>query len=96
MLINLNNCKYLILKKKLKKKYFFYSLICLKSRIKFKSNNTMILIKINNNMSILKKKKRTIKVKILDNKIFVFSKNLKDVNVFTKSLFLFCKPILTL
>jgi len=93
MLINLNKKKILFLKNILKKKYYFYGLVCLKSRIKFKTKHNIILIKINNNISIIKKKKETVNIKIVENKIFLFSENLRELNEFTKTLYKYCAII---
>lgn len=90
MLINLIKKK-LSLGKLLKKKYYFHSLICYKSRIKLKTKGSIILIKINNNLSILKKVNKNINIKIIDNKIFLFSNSLKNLNNFSKTLSIFCK-----
>jgi hypothetical protein len=61
--------------KKKKYKYSFSMLVCLKSHIKFKEHlSEFFLIKINNNISILLKKKRSLHVKVKDNKLFFFVK----------------------
>lgn len=93
MFINLKKNKVFFIKKKLKKKYFFYSLICAKSRIKFKIKDNLLLIKVNNNISILKKKSDFINIKIIENKIFLYSESIKEINEFSKMLYAFCDPI---
>lgn len=82
MLINLNRSNNNHLKRQLKKKYYFHALICLKSRIKFRASEHVFMIKVNNNVSIVKRKETSLNVRILDNKIFLFSKDLSKVNDF--------------
>jgi len=84
MVLNLNNHNELIQKQK--KKNNFSTLICLKSHVKFKADKELLLVKINNNISLSFKRKKSINLKINDNKIFLFSKSLKDLNLFTKNL----------
>jgi len=83
MILNIHNN---MLLKKHKKIYNFSVLICLKSHIKFKDDSNTFLIKINNNISLFLMKKTTIHVKVQENKIFFFCKNLKELNEFTKKL----------
>lgn len=91
MVLNLNNCNEITQEQK--KKYNFSTLICLKSHIKFKARKELLLIKINNNISLFFKKNKSIHLKINDNKIFFFSKSLKDLNLFTKKLLPFSAHI---
>ena len=92
MLLNLTK-QYKILLNKKKKKYFFYGLVCLKSRIKFKNYNNLILIKINNNMAIRKQKETDVIIKIKENKIYLSSKKIFFLNKLVKQLSFFCKSM---
>lgn len=93
MLVTLNKKRTVFIKNNLKKNYFFHTLICLQSRIKFKHKNQLILIKVNNNISILKKKSRYIFIKIIENKIFLYSENRQQISELIKNLSIFCKSI---